>query len=39
MLEPDVREYFPTSESVNSTLRALIALVPTKPTNQTNTVK
>lgn len=28
MLEPDVREYFPTSESVNSTLRALIALVP-----------
>jgi hypothetical protein len=39
MLEPDVREYFPTSESVNSTLRALIALVPTKPTSQTNTVE
>ena len=32
MLEPDVREYFPTSESVNSTLRALIALAPTRQT-------
>jgi len=33
MLEPDVREYFPTSESVNSTLRALIALSPTNRTH------
>jgi hypothetical protein len=31
MLAPDVREYFPDSESVNQTLRALIALAPTKP--------
>jgi hypothetical protein len=30
MLEPDVREYFPDSEAVNTALRALIALVPTK---------
>jgi hypothetical protein len=28
MLEPDVREYFPTSESVNQTLRSLITLIP-----------
>ena len=31
MLEPDVREYFPTSESVNRALRSLIALIPEKP--------
>ncbi len=30
MLEPDVRKYFPTSESVNKTLRSLIAIAPTK---------
>ena len=30
MLETDIREYFPTSESVNETLRSLIALVPMK---------
>lgn len=30
LLEPDVREYFPTSESVNDTLRSLIALAPAK---------
>ncbi len=30
MLEPDVREYFPTSESVNETLRTLIAIAPAK---------
>jgi len=30
MLEPDVRQYFPDSESVNSALRALISLVPEK---------
>lgn len=30
MLEPDVREYFPDSESVNNALRALIAIAPKK---------
>lgn len=30
MLESDVREYFPTSESVNQALRALISIAPTK---------
>jgi hypothetical protein len=28
MLEPDVRAYFPTSESVNQALRCLITLIP-----------
>lgn len=28
LLEPDVREYFPDSESVNKALRSLIALIP-----------
>jgi hypothetical protein len=28
MLEPEVREYFPTSESVNHALRPLITLIP-----------
>ena len=27
-LDPDVREYFPDGESVNATLRSLIALIP-----------
>ena len=31
ILEPDVQEYFPTSESVNQALRSLIALKPRKP--------
>jgi hypothetical protein len=31
MLEPDVRAYFPDSESVNAALRSLIALIPAKP--------
>jgi len=31
MLEPDVREYFPDSEAVNSALRSLIALIPPRP--------
>ncbi|MBI2908222.1 MAG: hypothetical protein HYX92_11295 [Chloroflexi bacterium] len=31
MLEPDVREYFRTSENVNQALRSLIALIPSKP--------
>ncbi len=30
MLEPDVREYFPDSETVNKALRSLIALIPEK---------
>ena len=30
LLEPDVRAYFQTSESVNETLRSLIALAPEK---------
>lgn len=28
VLEPDVRAYFPDSESVNATLRSLIRLIP-----------
>lgn len=31
MLEPDVRKYFPDSETVNRALRGLITLVPNKP--------
>lgn len=30
MLEPDVRKYFPNSESVNKALRSLIAIIPSK---------
>jgi hypothetical protein len=30
MLEPDVKEYFPDSESVNHALRTLIELIPAK---------
>jgi hypothetical protein len=32
ILQPDVREYFPDSESVNATLRSLIRLIRTKRT-------
>ncbi len=32
VLEPDVREYFPDSESVNNTLRSLITLIPMRRT-------
>lgn len=32
ILEPDVQEYFSDAESVNQTLRGLIALVPEKNT-------
>ncbi len=28
LLDPDIREYFPDSETVNATLRSLIALIP-----------
>lgn len=31
LLAPDVREYFPDSESVNEILRRLIGLIPQKP--------
>jgi hypothetical protein len=34
LLEPDVREYFPTSESVNKALRTLIELIPKKSARQ-----
>ncbi|MBI4787076.1 MAG: hypothetical protein HY782_08525 [Chloroflexi bacterium] len=30
ILEPDVRKYFPDSESVNAALRSLIRLIPTQ---------
>jgi hypothetical protein len=30
MLEPDVRQYFPDSDAVNTALRSLIALIPPK---------
>jgi len=36
ILEPDVREYFIDSESVNAALRSLIKLIPTKATTITN---
>ena len=34
MLEPDVRRYFPDSESVNHALRSLIKLIPRKRTTR-----
>jgi hypothetical protein len=34
MLEPDVQQYFPDSESVNSALRTLITLIPEKGAKQ-----
>ncbi len=39
VLEPDVREYFPDSESVNRTLRSLITLVPLRKTSKNRTHK
>jgi len=30
LLEPDVREYFPDADSVNTALRSLITLIPKK---------
>ena len=39
MLEPDVREYFPNSESVNKALRSLIELIPARPAKRTATGK
>jgi hypothetical protein len=37
LLEPDVREYFPDSETVNQTLRGLISLLPRKHAAKTRT--
>lgn len=34
MLEPDVQQYFPDSESVNSALRTLITLIPDRNAKQ-----
>jgi len=34
VLEPDVREYFPDSESVNKTLRSLITLIPMRKSSE-----
>jgi hypothetical protein len=31
VLDPDIRPYFPDSESVNRTLRSLIGLIPSQP--------
>ena len=33
LLDPDVKEYFPDSESVNRALRSLINLIPEKKVN------
>jgi hypothetical protein len=35
VLDPDVRDYFPDSESVNRTLRSLIELIPERNKRQT----
>lgn len=37
MLEPDVKKYFPNSESVNKALRSLIAIIPSKRRIATHT--
>ncbi|MBZ0168308.1 hypothetical protein MELA_00506 [Candidatus Methylomirabilis lanthanidiphila] len=39
ILEPDVREYFSDSESVNATLRSLIRLIPEKRPSGTKTTQ
>ncbi len=39
ILEPDVREYFPDSESVNTALRSLIRLIPKKRGSGTKSKK
>jgi hypothetical protein len=39
MLEADVREYFPTSESVNKALRSLIELLPKRPVKRAVAIK
>ena len=37
MLEPDVKKYFPNSESVNKALRSLIQIIPSKRRASGNT--
>ena len=37
MLEPDVRKYFPSSDSVNKALRSLIAIIPSKKRTSAHT--
>jgi hypothetical protein len=39
VLEPDVQSYFPDSESVNTALRSLIGLIPTKRKTITRTAQ
>lgn len=39
MLEPEIRKYFPDSESVNKALRCLIPLLPKKNRARTKTKK
>jgi hypothetical protein len=34
MLEPEIKQYFPDSESVNKALRSLIELIPHKTSNR-----
>ncbi|HSH79248.1 MAG TPA: hypothetical protein VLA19_12045 [Herpetosiphonaceae bacterium] len=36
MLDPEVREYFPDSETVNNALRMLISLIPKERTTTTS---
>ena len=36
-LDPDVQAYFPDAEAVNTALRSLIQLIPTKKIKQTHT--
>jgi len=37
MLEPDIRKYFSSSESVNKALRSLIAIIPSKKRTSVHT--
>lgn len=39
LLDPDVREYFPDAESVNTALRSLIALIPPQPSRRRRSKK
>jgi hypothetical protein len=39
LLDPDIRQYFPDSESVNRTLRSLITLIPMKASTKARTTR
>jgi len=39
MLEPDVRQYFPNSDTVNAALRSLISLIPDKSAKRRTVTK